>query len=258
MLGVWNAVEAWLSASRWWAPIGAIVLAILGTVSITIGQDHETKSDWTWIILGAVALLMGALIQLVREIGKANELRSGEQEAIRLRIAMKDALQPVAELIAEMPSKTPKERERALKPVATQCVGALQLLLKDVDRLRAVVYQLGDDEDEPMAYLAYGGRAQKPRPFVMTTERGRLAREMIKTGGSHFEPDIRKISNDAYKGSGRDYQTYISAAICTGGYAYGMVTVDAPRADDLVDTDRQIVCVIADMLGIAFAIADAR
>jgi hypothetical protein len=37
-----------------------------------------------------------------------------------------------------------------------------------------------------------------------------------------------------------------------------MVTVDAPTAGDLVDTDRQIVLLLAGLLAIAFAEADRQ
>ena len=52
---------------------------------------------------------------------------------------------------------------------------------------------------------------------------------------------------------GHGYRTFISAAITNGQDAYGMVTVDAPKAGDLVDTDKQIVMLIADLLAIGFA-----
>lgn len=253
--GIWNAVVTRISASRWWAPIATLVLAIAGTVCITIGQDLADKSDWAWVGIGALLALVGGLIQLAREIGKAGEIDSASQEAKRLRIAMKDALQPVAELIADMPGKTPKDRTRALDAVAHQSVSALTLLLKDVDRLRAVVYQL---DGEGMSHVAYHGRGSTPNPFLETTDRGRLACQMVSEGKNHFEPDISKASSDGYKGTGNGYQTFISAAICTGDTGYGMLTVDAPNANDLVDTDRQIVCLVADLLAVAFAIADMK
>lgn len=252
---VWNAVIAYVAASQWWAPIATVVLAVVGTFFITIGQNLDDGSDWVWVIAGALVALLGGLIQVVKEIGKARELDSASQEAQRLRIAMKDALQPVAELIADMPSKTPKDRQHAVTGVAQQAVSALTLLLKDVDRLRAVVYRL---DDNGMSRIAYNGRGNTPKPFLKSTERGRLACQMVADGRSHFEPDISKASSDGYKGSGNDYETFISAAICTGDTGYGMVTVDAPNANDLVDTDRQIVCVVADLLAIAFAVAESR
>ena len=247
--GIWNAVVSRVAASRWLAPVATLVLAILGTVSITIGQELDTKGDWAWVIVGAVVALLGGAVQLLREIGTVDAFDSASQEAKRLRIAMKDALQPVAELIADLPSKTPKERERGLEAVANQAASALTLLLKDVDRVRAVVYQL-DSDDQGMSYLAYHGRGNTPNPFPKSTERGRLACEMVANGANHFEPDISRATSDAYRGTGNGYETYISAAICTGSNGYGMVTVDAPNATIWsTPTGRSSGLVVADLLG---------
>jgi hypothetical protein len=253
--GITSAVVARIAASSRLAPVATILLAVAGTVCVTIGQGLQDWKDWLWVIGGALLAVVAGLIQWGREVGKGRELDSASQEAQRLRIAMKDALQPVAELIADLPAKTPKDRTRALAAVAQQSVSALTLLLKDVDRLRAVVYQLDDDG---MSYMAYHGRGNTPNPFLKSTDRGRLACQMVAEGANHFEPDISRASSEAYKGTGNGYETYISAAICTGTTGYGMVTVDAPNANDLVDTDRQIVCLIADLLAVAFAIADTR
>lgn len=253
--GIWSAVVARVAASRWLAPLATVVLAVVGTVFVTIGQELDTKGDWYWVIGGSLLALIGGGVQLLREIGTIGAFDSASQEAKRLRIAMKDALQPVAELIADLPSKTPKDRERGLEAIANQAASALTLLLKDVDRVRAVVYRL---DDAGMSHLAYHGRGDTPNPFLNSTERGRLACEMVANGANHFEPDISKASSDAYRGTGNGYETYISASICTGSNGYGMVTVDAPNANDLVDTDRQIVCLVADLLAVAFAIADMK
>ena len=252
--GIAGAVEARLASSRWIVPAVTLIFAIIGTIFVTVGQALADRGDWAWVIGGSALALLGGLLQLLREIGKTAALEDASQGATRFRIAVKDALQPVAELIADLPSKTPKDRERALGAIANQAASALTLLLKDVDRVRAVVYRL---DEEGMSYLAYHGRGNTPNPFLRSTERGRLACKMVEDGANHFEPDISAAKSDAYKGNGNGYETYISAAICTGTTGYGMVSVDAPNADDLVDTDRQIVCFVADLLAIGFAIADA-
>jgi hypothetical protein len=122
-----------------------------------------------------------------------------------------------------------------------------------VDRLRAVVYQL---DPSGMSAVAYAGRGDKPSPFLRGTDRGDYALQMIEEGGDCFEPDTNAAENPAYAGSGSGYEAYISASIRTDADGFGMVTVDAPQAGDLVDTDRQIVLLVADLLAIAFAEAD--
>ena len=197
--------------------------------------------------------LVAVLLQYLRERGLSVRRDAEGTEADRLRVAMKDALQPVAELIAEMPDQTKRQRQDQLRNVAIQAVGALILLLKDVERLRAVVYRI---DDAGMSCLAYQGRGNTPNPFLTGTDRGDLALLMVEEGRDHFQADISTADHEAYRGSGNGYQTYISASIRTGDDGYGMVTVDAPHAGDLVDTDQQIVMVMADLLAIAFAEAE--
>ncbi|GAB3869411.1 hypothetical protein GCM10028801_46230 [Nocardioides maradonensis] len=225
---------------------------MIGTFFITLGQDFHGW-DWAWALGGLALCLASAFLLVVREVGTAARAAASELEAGRLHVAMKDALQPVAELIAAMPAKTKRQREAEVKNVATQAVGALTLLLKDVNRLRAVVYQL---DPSGMSAVAYAGRGDKPSPFLSGTARGDYALQMVAAGGDWFEPDTAEATNVAYAGSGSGYHAYISASIRTDADAFGMVTVDAPEAGDLVDTDRQIVLLVADLLAIAYAEAD--
>ena len=92
--------------------------------------------------------VLGAALQLGREVWRRRITEAERTEANRFRVAVQDAFQPVAELIAGMPSMSKPRREARLKEVSQQAVGALRLLLKDVDRLRAAVYSLNESADE--------------------------------------------------------------------------------------------------------------
>jgi len=249
---LWQSVVQAVASSSRVVPIVVPSGSIVGTFLITVGQDLDGW-DWAWALIGLAMCSVSAFLLYMREIGLAGRLESSERQAGRLHVAMKDALQPVAELIAAMPAKNRRERRAELKNVATQAVGALTLLLKDVDRLRAVVYQLDKDG---MSALAYAGRGNTPSPFLRGTDRGDYALQMVEEGRDWFEPDTATARNPAYAGSRSGYSTYISASIRTDADGFGMVTVDAPHAGDLVATDRQIVLLMADLLAIAFAEAD--
>ncbi|MGV9714449.1 hypothetical protein [Rhodococcus pyridinivorans] len=252
---VLDLTGSWFEDS--WVPVAISgVLPVIATLFVTFGQALEDRGDWAWILGGSVLLLVVVGIQVAsHQLRK--RLRGQElSEVDRLRVAMKDALQRVAELIAAMPSKGKSERKAELKRVASQSLGAIQLLLDNVDRLRVVVYQIVDQSGR-MEYLDYGGRSgTPPQPFVPGTPRGDLAIKMVRDGGDKFAPDIEREPPEHYQGSAKGYRTFISASITNGEYAYGMVTVDAPNAGDLVDTDKQIVMLVADLLAIAFAEAE--
>lgn len=241
--------------------VAAILLPAIGAALLTLAdqlQDIDGGRRWTLVGCGLALILTAAAIQTIREVRRSRERAFEQTEAVRLRVAMKDALQPVTERIAGMPALKAKAREAQLQPVAVGAVGALALLLKDVDRLRAVVYQIEPD-GSAMTHLAYAGRGgHDPQPFTDDTSGGEDALALVRSGGHEFVPDLRRSPAHRPAAAQRGYQTYISASIAAGENAYGMLTVDAPHAGDLVDTDEEIVLVIADLLAIAFAIADSR
>ena len=233
----------------WLVPTLTIVFTAVSTVFL-VKPDSALR-----VVLGVVALL-GALVIQATISWADRENEQGEKTAAeRLRVAMKDALQPVAELSAEMPALTPVKRAARLREVAQQAVSALCLLLKDVDRLRAVVYEV-DPSGTSMSCLAYHGRGATPKGFEAGTPRGDSALDLVRHAGYKFAADLATARPADYGGTVSDYRTFTSAAISNGPNAYGMVTVDAPNAGDLVDTDAQLVLLMADLLSIAFAVAD--
>jgi GAF domain-containing protein len=229
---------------------------VAGTVFITIGQNHSTAADWLWIGAGSTIILAAGGIQWIAEASSRRRTLADTSEAIRFRVAIKDALQPIVEKISEMPYLGKRDRGNRLGQVATSCTASLVLLLKDVYRVRAIVYTLSPN-GRSMSCMSYHGRGQKPKDFCAGTDRGDRALEMVRTGQDLFVADINKSDPGEWRGSGQGYNTFISAAITAGGNSFGMITVDAPNAGDLVDTDRQIVLLVADLLAIAFAQVDA-
>lgn len=255
-------VEIFGGRSRPWTwilPVLNLAFPVAGAVVFAMGQNFNNAGDWGQVVGGSALVLCAGGIQWAQRwaVGGLSDAEGSEAE--RLRVAMKDALQPVAELIAVMPGLTAARRVAHLREVAQQSVSALCLLLKGVDRLRAVVYSLdGPPGGQPnkLQTMAYHGRGGRPRDFVAGTERGDLALELVRGGTDRFERDLLTNTPAWHRGPATEYQTFISASITNGTDAFGMVCVDAPRAGDLIDTDRQILLLVSDLLAIAFAIAD--
>ncbi|MCZ1075110.1 GAF domain-containing protein [Rhodococcus sp. A5(2022)] len=239
-------------------------LPIAGSAIVPFGFPVKDWGDRVTIAIGVLLVAIGVVIITAREVHKSRqETEAAAREAslsdavfdakAALWTAYKDALQPVAELLAAMPSMSKPDRKSQLKAVALQSVNAIQLLLDDVDRMRVVVYQIVDGNGR-MEKLCYAGRSgTPPQPFVPGNPRGDLAIQMVLAGETVFTPDIDQEPPEQYQGSMKGYKTFISSAITNGQDAYGMITVDAPNAGDLVETHKQIVMLFADLLAIAFA-----
>jgi transcriptional regulator with GAF, ATPase, and Fis domain len=233
---------------------GAIVLAAIGALLASFGQDRKNLADWAWVAVGTALVVAAGLLQVwLDTLRKRGEVRE-EEEATRFRVAIKDALQPLAILMAETADGSKKEREAALGQAAQQVVGALALLLKEVDRRRAVVYAL-DPAHRLMRSIAHAGRGAGPRDFVAGTPRGDTALQMLADGEPVLVADLAQWPK-AWAAAGGEYSTFVAVPIVAGQVAFGMVTVDAPNAGDLTDTDMQLVVLFANLLAVVFVEAD--
>ncbi|WAL65911.1 GAF domain-containing protein [Amycolatopsis cynarae] len=243
-----NISDSIKGSYRWTAPVLVIALPVGGAFMISLGENRP--NSWILLISGAGILLIGGLIQFFDQRSKFR----GATEP-RFRVAVKDALQPIVEDISTMPYLSKLQRESLLSKLAASCTAALVLLLHGVPRVRAVVFKLNNSR-RSMSCMSYYGRGQTPKGFDASTPRGDRALDLVAAGKNIFVPNLDKQKPSEWEGSGEDYKTFISAAITASGNSFGMITVDAPRAGDLVDTDMQVVRLLADLLGIAFAEAD--
>lgn len=250
---------------RWTLTFTAGLLPGLAAVLSVVGQELQDRGDWFFLLGAAAAILASALLQLLSGWAADQTAEVDRVEAEILRVTLKDALQPVAEMIAEMELLSQRrDRTAKLEAVANQAVGALKLIFPHIERARATVYRLTDSGD--MECLCYQGRGEgvRPQPFVRYTSRGEQALAVLAAGGELRIEDIdavetasdgRVVSPD-YRGTRSGYKTFITCSITNGHRRYGMVTLDAPEPGSLTDTDAQLVGLMADLLAIAFAIEE--
>ncbi|KKF01502.1 GAF domain-containing protein [Mycolicibacterium obuense] len=242
----------------WVLFVAGVISPAAGTFLVTIGQNREDKGDWGYLLSGIAVLFFGGFLLFGQQWASRLITKLDLKIAEQFRITIKDALQGVAELISEMPGQSRSRRRNTLITVAIQSVGALTLLLKDVHRLRATVYHVNDAGNmECMAYLGRGDGV-KPQPFLKGTDRGDRALRFVATARRPlFVPNVHSPNAvRQYGGSKAGYETFISASIHTDDLAYGMVTIDAPRAGTLLEMDQHLVALVADLLAIAFAMAE--
>lgn len=140
------------------------ILFAVSTALIGLGGPLEDAADTRQVVAGIVAFAIGTLLGIAREWAQWWVDRGQELAAAQFRIAVKDALRPVAELIAGMPSLTPRDRKGRLKEVAKQVTGSMELLLTDVAGLCTVVYELRDNGNR-LEQIGYSGRGEAPEAF---------------------------------------------------------------------------------------------
>jgi hypothetical protein len=237
----------------WTVVVLGVSLAALGFLGGVFGGRAETDAERVWLVGGVIALCAAAALPFLRDWAQRADTAD---EAGRLRVALRHALQPLAEQVAAMPAMTPAKREQHLDVVAQTAVGALHLVLDGVEDRRTVVYRLLEvaTDTYDMSQMAFFGR-NRPQPFIHGTPRGDSAVALALRAGTRFEPDIGTNPPPQYGGSGEGYRTFIAASIHSQTDAWGMITVDAPEPGALVPSDAHVVEVVADLLAIAFEIA---
>lgn len=231
------------------AAAAAVLLSTIGDLS---GGDQVLRF---W--LGLTCALVNVLTSLAIDWWRRSVETAGSQEVAQYSITLSNAIQPMAERIASMPMPDSRARKRSADKVLGLAVSSLQLLLRDVENIRVVVYILNSRQDSlEVEYNA--GRRDKPRPFKLGDGgRGDAAFNMITQGSDAlYIADVEAGQTEGWKGSGSGYATFITAPIRADTHAYGMLTVDAPNPGDLSENDKPILVVLATLLAIALAEAE--
>jgi hypothetical protein len=250
---------------RWLLVFTGGLLPGAAAVLSVVGQQLGSIEDWLYLGGAFAAIVLSALLQLLSGWAADQAAELELVAADRLRVTLKDALQPVAEMIADMELLSRRaDRVARLHSVAVQAVGGLKQIFAGIDRARATVYRLTEAGDmECVSYLGRGEGVQ-PQPFRRQTQRGERALSMVRGGEDLLVPSIEdvemasdgKVVSPDYRGSRSGYKTFISCSITNRDKPYGMVTLDAPEPGDLSATDKQLVGLMADLLAVAFAIEE--
>ncbi|MDO7882326.1 GAF domain-containing protein [Salinibacterium soli] len=244
-----------------------------------VGPPPQEWWDVPMFIVGLALSVLAVAAQIVKVVydvnkkrsqavllseAKSNAVVSGEaavQATSALTVAMRDALQPLAENIAEMPSMKPSVGRSHLRTVATSATGALYALLATrVPDVRTNVFVLNADGKQ-MRNSAHSGRGGTPSAFLASTPNGKAAIEFIAGQQSVLYENLDVKAPPTWPGSRSGYKTFISVPIFArrsvgDDSVYGMVTVDSCQANSLRDVDLHTVELVADMVATAFAIAE--
>lgn len=255
--GFWSAIAAVAQRNSVWLSATGAVVGVVSAVLFVLGGPLEDSVDRRQIVWGAVAAALVVALGVIREWAQWWVDRGQREAAAQLRTAVKDALRPVAAMIAEMQTMTPRKREAHLQKVATQVVGSTQLLLNQVGGLRTVVYQLTSPNH--LEKIASLGREEEPAGNFDRHPEGEPDRafDALYNNESQLVHDVTKAEPNGGTDHGTDhgYRTYMAVPIVVGDRGFGMLTLDARDPDSFTDTDLKLCEFVAGLLAIAFACA---
>ncbi|GAA2074037.1 GAF domain-containing protein [Microbacterium hatanonis] len=239
-------------AFGWFA--AAAVCAVLAVLFAVIAKVRESRKK-------------GALERTNEELRTELEAANSEvdgaadarQEAVATArreqlIKLRDVFMRFASTTADMALQPLEERHGYLKMVANVAAEALAGMVGGrVHRPRAVVYLLYSDPTR-MESIGHGGRGERPRPFEADTPRGDAALDFLDAKTTASYPNLDKVKPAGYEGTGSGYKTFISVPIWTANGVYGMVSLDAPKANSFDDGDVALTELTAELMSIPFEV----
>lgn len=243
-----------------WVRVAHIAGPAIAAINFSVASNVDGAAAWIWTFAGAATLLAIVVVDAIGDQYRSALRQQGTTAAAAQLVALRDALRPIVEAIADMHTLAPRLREERVHSIAQRSAAALALIMHTVPGFRSVVYRQQDDAGtEVMSVFARAGRSERePHEFRRGDERGDAAFRTVE----HREPCFVRDVNDhdevanldgAYSGTRVGYSTFISAPIADRQRTYGMVTVDAPKVGDLLRSDQHLVMLVADLLALALA-----
>ena len=250
------------------------LLPVVGVALLPLSVSTDGIKDYRIFVVAVLCFVIGAVVIGAREVHASRALKRAASEDDRagelvlelyatLRAAYKDALQPVAEQLADMQTLTKEDRKTKKLAIANQVCSSMSLMLDGVPDLRVVVYLVRDPNASVlmMAPVA-ANRARNGLPakaFTMGNPRGDAAFATMFRDEPCFINDVEDedqldaAGGGAYKGTRNGYSAFISQAIFDQRGRYGMLTVDTPKKGAFADADQHLVGLVADLLAVACA-----
>lgn len=247
-----------LDRSKWVQAIRVVFIGGAAVAAGIAGKVHGVAAA-IGVGVGALLLVLIACIETVRELYRSR-LRDQDNDAAAAElVAVRSALRPIVESIADMHALQKVARRERAHNLAQRGAEALALVMQNgIPGFRSVVYRQ-DAAATVLSVSGWAGRPDRtPGEFRRGDARGDAAFAVIERREPAF---VRDVEDDdevaglegAYSGTRTGYRTFISAPIADRQRTYGMVTVDAPRPGDLLSSDQHLVMLVADLLAITFA-----
>lgn len=202
-----------------------------------------------WLWLGIPPLLLH-LVLLLSQSWWRNVLNNVEASK---RALLDDTIAPIARTAAGMHAlSSARQREEAFKRISRQAIDAV-LLTIDAHGLRAVVYSLEAGADSFYVVDQNSrGRRDDAGAFAVGGDKTAVALQALRENRARFVEDCSSTPPPE-GGENLGYETYISVPIGSDSVAYGILTVDSPRAGDLTKQHVNDLELVASVLAMAFA-----
>jgi len=215
-----------------------------------------------YLVLGIVLGVLTVLVHVMKAVLDNKRLSESAEEANTVRVATTEALQQLVDDLAELPAFLPSKQKQFVRATTEAAASALlTLIVTRVPKARVNVFHLEADGTK-LVSRGRSGRGKRAKPFLASTEEGAEAIAFVGEGKVRIWEDLSAESPEHWRAEqSPGYDTFIAAPITAelpgGGFSiYGMITVDAPQAKSLTAIEQHSVTLVADLLAVAFAVAE--
>jgi hypothetical protein len=234
---------------------GAVVAAVATfLLSAQASQTSGTMRAWL-LSLGAASTATTIVLGAVQHRLTDRRRRTAEQVAVEaeeeLALTLNGALAPITNYLGEMADAVDaSEREHVAGQLSQAVVEAVVKLSPDGSR--SAFYRL-DEDWRGLTREVWGGRPSQPRPyFTSGTPDGDAVLDLVRSGDFVIVDDVAS-SPMVTPSPGAGYATVAAVAVTAGSWPLGMLTLDAPVAGQLDQSDVELLRVLANLLGAGLA-----
>jgi 4-amino-4-deoxy-L-arabinose transferase-like glycosyltransferase len=234
---------------------GAVVAAV-ATFLLSAQAGQASGRARTWLLaLGAASTAATILLGAVQHRLTDRRRRTAEQVAVEaeeeLALTLNGALAPITNYLGEMADAVDSsDRDHVAGQLSQAVVEAVVKLSPEGSR--SAFYRL-DDDWRGLTREVWGGRPSQPRPyFTAGTPDGDAVLGLVRSGDFVIVDDVA-ASPMVTPSPGAGYATVAAVAVTAGSWPLGMLTLDAPVAGELDQSDVELMRVLANLLGAGLA-----
>ncbi|BBX93105.1 GAF domain-containing protein [Mycolicibacterium boenickei] len=236
------------------------VVAIVGVPTCTLFVKRADGTyDWRWFGGQIFFVLLAAGVPAYAAWRrKRTEISDLTRSRLHLSFTLNPVLRRIVRRTVEDPAALRNEIRAIVVRAAADIVGPGLMTRSCYFELVEVTAQPA--QAAPLKQLVLEEQAGRADPvlseFTSATPRGADAIKLVMTDGQVRCRDVIKEPLPHWADDGdQTYKTFISVAVVGHGTAYGMLTVDAPKAGDLDKRDVYLLRAMAGLIAVANTIA---
>lgn len=254
-----GGLSHWL---RWWG--GALVAAVCAGAAfiaqVQAGEHLSTWASWAIKVGGTIATVI-ALLLPARQTWVEVRAREDAQQLAKIavanyQLALRSVLLPLTDIFDRIITAPNEIGQVEAKGAAKQAVVNSVVQFADVPRARSCYFEYEQHSQEKrLICRIYAGRDAKPRTeFSSVDPRHAEVFKLLEDRRSEMKENLTFENSERFP-SGQDYtyQTYISVPVATSAEIYGLLTLDALHAGELLPQHEKEMLLLAQLLGIALA-----